>query len=187
MHWAKVSDGNAKGLMNWAAFVKAVAALPEGQLWRHNQAGDLPGTDLAINGPQLASLVNANRGKRGFTYTHKPLTRENKAFIRHANRNGFTVNVSADSLAEADTKARANVGPVVCVLPAEMANERTFTTPEGRKGVVCPAARADLEGISCATCQMCAIPTRKAIIGFPAHGAAAKTVSQRSTLNIVKE
>src|SRR6187431_3010559 len=38
-HWEKVTE---KGL-DWSAFCLQIAALPEGQLWRHNQAGDLPG------------------------------------------------------------------------------------------------------------------------------------------------
>src|SRR5262245_2395307 len=33
----------------WSGFVAMVAALPEGTLWRHNQAGDLPGQGDAID------------------------------------------------------------------------------------------------------------------------------------------
>ena len=52
------------------AFAAQVKRLPKGQLWRHNQAGDLPHTDGRIDVEALQRIVGANRGKRGFTYTH---------------------------------------------------------------------------------------------------------------------
>ena len=62
-----------------------------------------------INPRMLAELVAANRGKRGFTYTHKPPSQECAA-IRRANRNGFTINLSADTLEEEDKLARKKAG-----------------------------------------------------------------------------
>ena len=53
----------------YAPFVRS---LPERQLWRHNQAGDLPHTSGMINS-LLGQLVKANSGRRGFTYTHHVL------------------------------------------------------------------------------------------------------------------
>jgi hypothetical protein len=110
--------------------------------------------------------VSANRGKHGFTYTHKPLTCENRACIRGANKHGFTVNVSCDSLASADVAKRANVGPVV-VVAASDALERSVT-PDGHTVIVCPAQTGKTE--SCATCKLCAWSERDVIIGFRAHG-----------------
>jgi len=71
-------------------------------LWRHNEAGDLPGEGDDIDVPKLRALVQANRGKRGFTYTHKPVldNPQNAVAIKCANQNGFTVNLSADSIEE---------------------------------------------------------------------------------------
>jgi hypothetical protein len=168
--------------------------LPDGQFWRHNQAGDLPGIGDAIDADALDDLVDANRHKRGFTYTHKPLTHgDNAASIEHANRNGFTINLSADTLAKADTLAAANVGPVAAVLPIEFERGHTkqgvwteeldayrkrvadVRTPEGRKVAVCPATYRD--EVSCATCQLCQRVDRKVIVGFPAHGAAKRKAS----------
>lgn len=54
-----------------------IAALTEGQLWRHNQAGDLVGGGNEIDTAPRGQLVAANAGKRGFTYTHKPVIGEN--------------------------------------------------------------------------------------------------------------
>ena len=159
---------------DWQTFLADVAALAAGQIWRHNQAGDLPGENNRLNVRQLADLVLANRGKRGFGYTHKPLWREvERAAVRSANKNGFTINLSADNLAEADRKADMNVGPVVVVLPSEQLTNTT--TPKGRKVVICPFAT---KGIQCVRCQLCSKADRTCIVGFPAHGAANHYVSE---------
>jgi hypothetical protein len=165
IHWRKVTE--KKSGESFARFLDKIRALPQGQLWRHNQAGDLQGRGNRINAGALFDLVKANEGKRGFTYTHKPMTNGNAALVHHANANGFTINLSANNAAHADKLSALNVGPVVTVLPAD-ASENT-TTPEGRKIVVCPATQRD--NISCATCKLCAIAERDFIVGFPAHGA----------------
>ena len=158
--------GSGKAL-TWSQFCKAIAGLPEGTLWRHNQAGDLPGIGDAIDGKALAELVAANAGRRGFTYTHKPPTKANAKAIANANRQGFTVNLSADNLAEADSLAELQIGPVVTILPAAV-DRHVYYTPAGRHVAVCPATYRD--EISCASCQLCQHPCRVAIVGFPAHG-----------------
>lgn len=174
MYWAKVNDGRAKAY-HWAEFTDMVKVLPEGQLWRHNQAGDLPGENNRIDGEALVQLVDANRGKKGFTYTHKPVTgygpisMENRYLVNMANTLGFTINLSADNLAEADELADLGIAPVVVVLPRDGQNTMT---PKGRKVVVCPAQTRD--DITCKTCGLCARANREVIIGFQAHGVSAK-------------
>lgn len=183
IHWALLSRG-LRGY-SWAEFCNRIAALPIGQLWRHNQAGDLPGKNKRIAISLLRKLVLANLGKRGFTYTHKPVLgskyRANKKAIKQANKKGFTINLSADNMAQADKLYDLNIGPVTCVVPFDAPQKQL--TPKGRTVVVCPAQYAD---ITCADCQLCAKVDRKAIIGFLAHGAAYKSVSRRASLNIVE-
>lgn len=162
LHWAAVSAGS-RGT-GWSEFTDAIAALPDGQLWRHNQAGDLPQRDGTIDPALLGDLVAANIGKRGFTYSHHR-DAASIQWIRHANQWGFTVNLSANDLADADALADHQAGPVVVVLPStQTANT---TTPAGRAVVICPATQRD--DVSCATCQLCQ-RQRAAIVGFPAHG-----------------
>ena len=150
-------------------------------MFRHNQAGDLPGTGNAIDAGKLSELAHAAAHVRGFTYTHKPMTAANAAAVREANNAGFTVNLSANNLAHADTLAETNAGPVVVVLPGaaeDMARAAraagaavpTLATPKGRKVVVCPATYRD--DVTCKSCGLCAVATRTAIVGFPVHGAA---------------
>lgn len=152
-----------------------------GKLWRMNQAGDLPGHGSEIRTDVLRMIVRANREAqaKGFTYTHKPVigqgpvVRRNREAIAHANRDGFTINLSANNLEHADQLADLDIGPVVTVLPSDAT--ANAVTPKGRKVVVCPATQRD--DVSCATCGLCA-RQRDAIVGFPAHGAAKRKASQ---------
>ena len=163
LHWNAVSEGS-RGT-DWQTFCDAIASLPEGQLWRHNQAGDLPGDGKTVDPHALGYLVAANRGRRGFTYSHYR-DGASLSWIKACNDWGFTVNLSGNDLDDADRLADTGAGPVVCVLPSTQ-TENTVT-PKGRKVVVCPATQRD--DVSCATCQLCQRANRTTIVGFPAHG-----------------
>jgi hypothetical protein len=173
MHWRAVTNGDRGD--TWPVFVSKIAALPDGQLWRHNQAGDLPGADSKIDRKALLALAQANTGKRGFTYTHKPMNKANVATVTMVNSLGFTVNLSANTLADADRLADTKAGPVVVVLDAAEGIRHTVTTPAGRTVETCPATYRD--DVSCATCQLCQRVDRKVIVGFPAHGVSKKAAA----------
>jgi len=168
MHWAKVTDGNRGG--DFESFLMLVAALPRGQLWRHNQAGDLPGDGTLIDAAALRKLAKANSGRRGFTYTHYDMAiASNRAAVRAANKAGFTVNLSANSLAEVDAAIARKAGPVVCVLPSDVQGKQTLRTPNGAPVVVCPATYRD--DVTCASCGLCqSASNTRPVVGFPAHG-----------------
>ena len=170
-NWSLISQG-VRG-NPWPMFLAQVAAFKHNTLWRHNAAGDLPGKNNVIDTIMLNDLVKANKGKRGFTYTHKETTNENLNAIEQANNNGFTINLSANNLQHADELANKSTAPIVTILPSYQLTNTV--TPEGRKVVVCPAISSDK--VNCSTCKLCAMPDRKVIIGFPAHGASDKTVS----------
>jgi hypothetical protein len=171
LHWNAVSAGT-RGT-SWGQFCETIDALPAGQLWRHNQAGDLPQQNGTVDAVKLGQLVAANAGKRGFTYSHHR-DAESINWIRHANNWGFTVNLSANDLHDADYLASQNAGPVVVVLPSTQ-NEN-LKTPAGRPVVVCPATQRD--DVSCATCQLCQ-RQRSTIVGFPAHGSRHRVINLR--------
>jgi hypothetical protein len=130
----------------------SIASLPDGQLWRHNQAGDLPGVNETVDEVALYKIAEANRGKRGFTYTHKPLNETNMRAVVNANAAGFTVNLSANNLTHADQLAETGL-PVVVVLPREVQGNVKITTPAGNAVVVCPATYRD--DVTCASCGLC--------------------------------
>lgn len=170
IHWRKVTAGNSGG--NWAEFCSKIAALPDGQLWRHNQAGDLPGINNVIDAVAMAQLIYANIGKRGFTFTHKPMNAANQDAVVMANRYGFTVNLSANNIAHADELKALGIAPVTVILPQDAPHKQV--TPAGNIVIVCPAQTHD--DVTCESCQLCARATRPTIIGFLAHGTGAKKV-----------
>lgn len=169
LHWTAVDRRRRGGTLE--ELIEHIKSFPRGQLWRHNQAGDLPPESPGVIDAQAVyRIAIANLGRRGFTYTHYPPTPGNLQTIKTANSLGFTVNLSAESLGEADAYAALGV-PVVVTLP--IGTSSAVTTPEGRTVIVCPAS---LGGIDCANCGACQKRDREAIIGFPAHGVSAAKV-----------
>lgn len=164
-HWRNVEHHG----LSWSDFLKRVTELPAGQLWRYAVAGDLPGEGDGVDARALSELVRANRGKRGFGFTHKPITVNSRSQIYDANALGFTINLSADTLEEA-----AYGLPVAVVLPEHAQGD--IRTPEGRRVVICPAQTRP--SVTCASCRLCSVSRRKGIVGFRAHGQMKKTVSR---------
>lgn len=154
-----------KGFM-FNDLINAVKKLPKNTLWRHNEAGDLSQDGNGnIDSDNLQTLVNANKGKHGFTYTHHVPNKHNAELIKKANQEGFTINLSAETLSQADEYFSMNVGPVVTLLPI-VADKVTYT-PNGVRVVKCPATYND---VTCDVCKLCQRSERNYIIGFPAHG-----------------
>jgi hypothetical protein len=174
-HWKKVTAGTrGDEFRDFIGKVRKVAT--PGRRWRYGQAGDLPGVGNRINSRQLFQLVRASGSSSGWTYTHKPCLGEsatatrNREAVRKANeRGGLTINLSGNHPAHADQLAELAIGPVVTVLPHD-APTRGNVTPSGRKIIVCPAQTH--EGVTCASCGLCAVRNRSVIIGFLAHGTA---------------
>ena len=74
---------------------------------------------------------------------------------------------SCATLAETD-KAIAYGWRATVVLPATHTN-RTFKTPEGHTGIVCPAILAPKK-VTCNDCRLCDASQPGPVIGFPDHG-----------------
>ena len=171
VHWRAVTAGKRGGTLD--ELCAKIRALPRHQLWRHNQAGDLPGYRGELDPGAVRRIAEANKGRRGFTYTHYRPTATNQEIVTRANKAGFTINWSAETLEEADEFAALGAGPVVCVLPAD--TTKPMQTPAGRHVIVCPAATGNTDCLNCGICQQ---QGRQAIVGFPAHGTGAKRVQK---------
>jgi len=171
-HWEAVTRGD-RGTP-WPEFLAAIRALPVGQLWRHNQAGDLwqPGT--LTGRTALAQLVEANRGRRGWTYSHHKRTPATAQAFKAATAQGFTINASCHSEREADA-AMAHGLRAVFVAPSTE-TRRQWTTAGGNRAVICPAQR--FAGMDCATCKLCQSRPSNVAIVFLAHGAGRKRIEQ---------
>lgn len=156
--------GNGVKVYTFEQLLIVIGLLAPGQMWRHNQAGDLPTVDgIHIDDLKLDALVQANRGRRCFTFTHHdPFNDHNKRAIKKACEHGFMINLSADSLEEADRLADLDIAPVAVVVDPNQ--KENMTTPKGRKVAICPARLG--KGITCSTCQICT-KKHKAIIAFP--------------------
>lgn len=168
MNWDKLDKGERGD--NWEQFVHSVSKLPRKQLWRHNVSGDLPASAPdKIDREALDALVAANKGKHGFTYTHYPTTKQNMAAIRAANKGGFTVNISTNNVAEAVAFRKRHKAPTVTLVSAdEVGADWRTVKRDGVTVVRCPAEYSD--DVSCATCGVCAVSNRAAVVGFTPHG-----------------
>jgi hypothetical protein len=179
--WRNLTNGVQANTLTWTKFLREVRGIPDGQIWRHNQAGDLAGDGNSLDTRKLRQLVHANGRSRGFTYTHKPLTgRGDKRAIKSANAHGFTINLSANNLSHADELSELRIAPVVTLLPSDIHGKQDIHTPMGRRVVVCPATYQD--NVTCQSCGLCQRQGKhgneRVIVGFPAHGSARKRTSQ---------
>ena len=130
-HWSKVSSHERGG--SWSDLTDKVKTLKAGTMYRHNQAGDFfydtdeQGREL-INLAMLKELVDANKfsGAKGYTYTHHKLDYvHNLEAVKYANRNGFTVNGSTESMTQADDVVDAGV-PAVTIIPSDHEKIESF-------------------------------------------------------------
>jgi hypothetical protein len=185
-HWTALDEGRTGH--DLATLLRRLRTLPPGTLWRYGQAGDLPGDGRRIDADALEAIVHAQRGRRGYAYTHYLASppgralerwlrtgdaRHNSEAIARANAAGFAVNLSAEGLRHADRLARLEIAPVVVVLPE--IPERSVRTRGGRRVVPCPHF---CRGAVCRECGLCARRRADEIVAFPAHGAGAAAESR---------
>jgi len=170
LHWDRLSRGES-GLPA-AAFIRQVAALPAGALFRHYVAGDQwpdLSDPLRIDQGLLLQLARATRHLRAaWSYTHVPMSPANQATLR------LVVNASTESRSKAAALVRQSI-PAVSVVPPDAP---AVFCHEGVRFVACPASRSGRK-IQCISCggrfgiPLCAQADRPFVITFPAHGARA--------------
>ena len=172
LHWQKVTDGD-RGV-SFDDFLLQVGALPINSEYRHNQAGDLPGEHGQIDAPKLARLAATikKRKLKAFTYSHYNVltSSNNRLAIQAANKDGFTINLSANHINEVDDLLALNIAPVAVIMPINA--PKVSYTAAGNKVVICPAQTND--ETRCIDCMLCAKKGRSFSIGFIAHGTGAK-------------
>jgi hypothetical protein len=164
MHWQAVTNGE-RGVP-YAQFLQLIRDLPARQLWRHNQAGDLYKPGTLTGRTSLNALTEANHGRRGYTYSHHKRTPATIQAFKAATANGFTINASCHTEAEADAAMADGLRAVFIVAADDQ--RTTWETAGGNRAVVCPAQRFD--AMTCQRCQLChARPSNVAVV-FRAHG-----------------
>jgi hypothetical protein len=183
--WRAVTSGS-KGI-SFGELCRKIRRLPRGQIWRYGQAGDLPGEGDDIDGKQLSELAAANARRPAIVFTHKPPTTANLKHLRAAVDKGLHINLSADSLAEADELASTGLS-VVTILSSEYGRNHEETlaayrtrrkalpnhTPGGLRIAICPATYLE---VTCVECQVSSRPrVNGTVMGFPAHASRANRV-----------
>ncbi len=189
--WSKVDKGTAgKNLTDWDGLANNIKALPAGQPWRMNTSGDIPHFDGLIRLDLLKQLIEANKGRKGWTYSHHILNTHNTEALKSATAKGFTINASTETLSDAD--AAMNKGLNACsiissdnphlIAYSSLKDRKTYykvsqpiKTPAGRRVVVCPAQTC--QPTKCETCLLCSKP-RDYAIAFVAHGNNKKKLNQ---------
>ena len=187
LHWDRLDEGMTG--MDWDGMLKMVEALPANELWRYGVVGDLPHKHGTIDSYKLEQLMVANRGKRGFAYTHhatrwSPAAGDthNAFHIDEANQDGFTVNISANTISEAEKWF--SLGFPTTVLLHE-SRTKNFKTPEGTRINICP--KAQRKDVTCKSCGLCQWADRDYVIGFPAHGTRKKKVNAVAVGDVVRK
>lgn len=166
MWWRKVH----KMGITWTEFIDEIRSLQPGTVWRHNTVGDLPGEGEELDTAKVIELAEASAHTKGFTFTHKKRFThpyDVLPFLAYVCSKGLTVNLSCDSMEEADIVLAQTWHPPVTVVLPEDQEGNFFRTPAGNRGIVCPAVTKHL---TCKECKICSVPNRKSIVGFPAHG-----------------
>jgi len=174
IHWRKVSSGE-RGV-NWPEFLVQINQLPHGQFWRHNQAGDIYEPGSVIGARALEDLTAANRGRKGYTYTHHELTPRTIQALKVATANGFTVNASTETETAADSAVAHGLRTVLVVTAAAAKSGWHWLTAGGNKVIVCPFDR--FKGMNCNKCRLCHSRPQNIIIAFIAHGSSKAKVEQ---------
>lgn len=197
IHWRSL-DAGKKSALTLEELCGAIKSLKYKQLWRHNQAGDLPQSSSAsskgrcIHWSSLMQITAANKGKRGFTYTHYPvlptadspawMAQDNATIIGRANAAGFTINVSCETPEQADGVVALGL-PAVLVVP--QGSPASWHTPHGNLVKTCPAQLHD--NVTCASCGLCqkqqltgpgGVKRPRHIVAFLAHGQSKNRVSK---------
>lgn len=146
--------------LTWPSFLNRLRE-SKSKIVRLNIAGDLPAdmsdpTRKHLDRERVMELAEAAaaNGRVAFTYTHFPINyRDNKKILRDAIDKGLQINLSADSLRDADRKAAAGFD-VAVVIPRIRYEQKdpvtgrvrslivgqgsNLTTPAGRKIFFCP-------------------------------------------------
>jgi hypothetical protein len=157
---------------SYKKILQKIAKFPKNTLWRFGVYGDFYGNGRILNFQKMKDLVKANLGKRGYGYTHySAKNKQNYEVIKFANRNGFTLNLSADNLNQADEYFDLGIAPVVVIVKSDV--RKDFKTPKGRKVVICKSH----EGKQCWTCGICA-KRNHPIVAFPAHGVKKRKIDE---------
>lgn len=159
----------------WKRATSSVHSIPtkadeEGKLdlLRVNIAGDMavPGTNKLNLALVDYYIKNVCANTRAWTYTHCTPSDFNKAVVRYACENGFTISFSCESLTLAN-KLQEEGLPVVVATDKVTESDGTYYVCQGGKN-----------GITCRKCKYCTKAKREKIVVFNLHGSRVKAARE---------
>lgn len=177
LHWDRVESTG----IDEAKLIDKISALPNGQLWRHNVAGDLPSLAGLVDSNAFNRLIDAAKHTKPIIYTHHKLYPHNQKLFAHARAQGVVINASCENIGSAASAIKSGIN-AVCIMPLDAKPVTKLLDPnndqELARVVICPAQQKD--SVTCASCGLCARDRVDAgvIVGFLAHGAKSKKVNK---------
>lgn len=142
-------------------------SVPAGGMIRANVSGDVLSDDGAPDRAYLSALSDVARARPDvgvYGYTHAWRT------LGQGDAGGAILNASCESRTDLETAIAAGWPTVVTA--TDPGDPIIGSTIGGRRVVVCPAQSR--EGITCATCRLCARASRRSTVAFIVHGSGAK-------------
>lgn len=177
LYWRKI--GKTVGMTFLQFYFYLRKHIPRHEVWRHNVSGDLPSLfDNEIIDKRfirILTILNHRCQGKGFTYTHKPW-RKNLTTLHFANKFGFTVNVSTDSLDDAVDSFNARLPTTVTVSDKIPSDDFVHKSV---RFVTCPEQTGKMR--NCVECKLCYKSERKYVIMFRAHGPKARHITTGAT------
>lgn len=177
LHWDRVESTGIEE----SKLLDKISALPNGQLWRHNVAGDLPSLAGLVDSNAFIRLIEAAKHTKPIIYTHHKLYPHNQKLFANARAQGVVINASCEDIGTAYSAIKAGIN-AVCIMPIDAKPVTKLVNPDNHdelvRVVICPAQQKD--SVTCASCGLCARDRVNAgvIVGFIPHGAKAKTVNK---------
>lgn len=161
MYWGPLSRGERKHT-DWTGYLEWIRSLAAGTLWRHAQAGDMPGGKRSVSVRALRQWTAAVQHTAPIAYSHW----NDAASLRAIVATGAPINVSANNPRDLDRIKRHAPDILAVVLVPQDTPERSVS-PDGHGIVVCPEQTGRVR--NCKECGLCARRNRKVTVGFWPH------------------
>lgn len=181
IHWKKISNGE-RGFSSSKELFHKINGLSKNQVWRINQAGDLPSTKKGtIDRNFLNSLIKSSRHTKPICFTHH----NDFETIKLANKKGLNLIFSLNNLNELgnvpdDIPLSVPVNSSFCRNKKEsltsfkkrvkepLKNLRNNYRNYNKKMILCPATY--MEDMTCEKCKICTKLKSDELVMFPSHG-----------------
>lgn len=159
-----VARKNARTVTVDEAVDKLGGRRADARFLRDRVSGDVLAADGKVDMPYIRALaeIGERTGLRVFGYTHL-WSKFTKRQVKETARRGYVMNASCETRGDVE---RAVMLGMPAVITSDSVEEGEVIA--GLRVVTCPAQTH--EGVTCASCGLCARPQRHAVVRFLTHG-----------------